>query len=171
MKKWIEVSDADKFKLWFDYPIKQLESIKGGHGGFCALMVALPLYERFYRYAVSKGAPDNRPEWVKNDLLLKTTDEAKMFWQVFRDGLCHTGSFFEETRDYKKEDLPSISLDEKHSYSPKFLTREGIFIVELNPWKFWKHVLDKYTSDPGVLDYAKAPLLPLHMLSAGVDKE
>ncbi len=165
MPKLFEVADESKFQIWYDLPIQTLEHfINHGHGGICALMIALPLYERVYRYAVLNGTPDNRPVWVKNDLHLDSEQDAKIFWNVFRDGLCHTGSFFEESDKYERGELPQISLDGSYTHEPKFVRGHGIFVVQLNPWEFCKHVLGKYKGNSGLLRYAKAPLLPLYIV-------
>lgn len=165
MKKIFEVPDEDKFKLWYEGPLRVLEGfIKHGHGGICALMVALPLYERVYRYAVLNGTPDNRPEWVKDDLHLDSIEDAKIFWNVFRDGLCHSGSFFEESEKYERGELPKIHLDAKFTYKPKFVRKNDQFVVRFNPWDFCKHVLKKYENNRGLLSYDKAPLIPLYLV-------
>jgi hypothetical protein len=165
MSKIFEFVDESKFEIWYSLPIQVLEGfIKHGHGGICALMIALPLYERVYRYGVLNGVPDNRPLWVKSDLRLDSEEDAKIFWNVFRDGLCHTGSFFEESEKYDRGDLPQISLSADFTHEPKFIRDSGKFIVQLNPWAFCQHVLSKYKNNSGLLRYAKAPLLPLYIV-------
>ena len=94
----LEAPPQDRFRIWYKEPFEMLERMNMGNGAIIALMMSLPLYERVYRHKVStKEIIDNRPLWVKNDLKLKTEAEAQIFWNVFRDGLCHTGSFFEES--------------------------------------------------------------------------
>ena len=171
MPKVFEVDEESKFEIWYKSPIQVLDKgIDHGCGGICALMVALPLYERCYRYGVLNGVPDNRPLWVKNDLHLDSEEDAKIFWNVFRDGLCHTGSFFEESDKYEKGELPQISLHGDYTHEPKFVRGHDIFIIQLSPWKFCNHVLSKYKGNIGLLRYAKAPLLSLRV-SIGDKKE
>jgi hypothetical protein len=126
--------------------------------------MALPLYERAFRHAVIKGTPDNRPLWVKKDYRLNTEREPQICWNAFRDGLCHTGSFFEESEKAKSERwiLPHIGLDAAY---PPFLelTKDnaGNEVIIVNPWKLVSHILQKYEGNIELLEYAPAPLLPL----------
>jgi hypothetical protein len=167
MAMLVKISEQDRFSIWYSGPLKRLEQcIDHGHGAIAALMVALPLYERWVRFRVLKGAPDNRPQIISDDLQIGDPEKAKIFWNVFRDGLCHTGSFFEESEKAQKEGwtLPKISLDGAHPQFPRFTkhptTGEGI--IEVNPWGLIHHILDKYEGNDELLQYEKAPLLDLH---------
>ena len=170
MIREIEISVEERFDMWYLQPLKMLESRQDEDHGACAiiaLMVVMPLYERLYHFAVKNGVPDNRPVWVMNDLHLQSIDEAKLFWNVFRDGLCHTGSFFCESDKSIKHGwtLPKISLDAKHPSFPTFeKTEDGKDVIIVNPWGFMHHVLQKYSGNTSLLEYASAPLLPLHYL-------
>lgn len=134
-----------------------------GHGGIAALVIVMPLYERAYRFAVTKGTPDNRPLWVKNDLNLQTQDQAKIFWNKFRDGLCHTAAFFDESDKYSS--LPEIGFDAKYPDMPTFTKdKNDKDVIIMNIWGFVDHVLKKYDGNQEILEYVPAPLLPLHRI-------
>lgn len=159
----VQVSPEDRFRIWYIEPLEKLESIPRGNGAILALTVIMPLYERVYRFEKSKNHPNtnNRNKWVMNDLNLNSEDEAKFFWNVFRDGLCHTGSFFEQSD--KPWTLPKIGLDVTYPALPTFTkTNTGEDAIILNPWKFVQHILKKYKGNKELLEYAPAPLLPLH---------
>jgi hypothetical protein len=160
----LEVAPEDKFRIWYKEPFQMLEEMNKGNGAIIALMMSLPLYERAYRHKVStKEIRDNRPLWVKEDLKLKTEEEARKFWNAFRDGLCHTGSFFEEND--KGEILPQIGLDAKYPDLPEFTKdQNGKDVIIVNPWKLVSHILQKYEGNIPLLEYAPAPLLPLHYI-------
>jgi hypothetical protein len=160
----LEVPDEAKFKIWYLDSIKVLRDRKDGHGAISALMIVFPLYERLYRFAVHNGTPDNRPEWVKNDLGLDSKEDAKIFWNVLRDGLCHAGSFFEESDIYDRDELPRISISGSFNHPPKLVRSNSSFVLEINPWKFCDHVLKRYESNAPLLSFSKAPLLSLHVL-------
>lgn len=165
--KLIPVSAEERFRIWYIEPLDLLSKTEFGHGAILALMAIMPLYERVYEYLLStKSVPDNRPLWVKNDLNLNSEDEAKLFWNVFRDGLCHTGSFYEESDKSKKNNwtLPKISLGVKHPNFPTFTKINNQDVITINPWGFISHVLAKYQGDLALLEYAPAPLLALHLL-------
>jgi hypothetical protein len=161
--KTIEVSLEDRFRIWYLEPIETLKTcLKNGNGAIAALMIAMPLYERVYRFALSNNEPHtgNRPLWVMNDLRLKSETEAKLFWNVFRDGLCHTGSFFEQSD--RSSSLPKIGLDGKYPDFPTFITTEtGEDAIIVNPWNFIAYILNKYEDNVLLLEYESAPLLPL----------
>lgn len=159
MQRLEEVPIQERFRIWYKEPLAHLRRMDHGHGGIAALVLIMPLYERAYRFAVHKGAPDNRPLWVKNDLSLKSENEAKIFWNKFRDGLCHTGSFFEQSDKYTT--LPDIGLDASYPDMPTFTKVENDVII-LNVWGFVDHVLTKYEGNQEILEYVPAPLLLLH---------
>lgn len=159
-EEFTDVSLEDRFAIWYLSPLRNLEKMDFGHGAIAALTIAMPLYERVYMFLVTKGLPDNRPEWVKEDLKLNSVEEAKLFWNVFRDGLCHTGSFFEQSGKYSE--LPKIGLDAKYPDFPTFKKNEdNEDVIIVNPWKLITHILGKYKGNTEILSYAPAPLLPL----------
>ena len=163
----IEVPIEDRFRIWYEEPLAELAKFKRGNGGILALIVVMPLYERAYNFEDSKSnVPDGRAKWVKDDLGLKSDLEAKLFWNVFRDGFCHFGSALEVSHNKRLEgeDIPKISLDGKHPDLPVFEDIDGKSIIKLNPWGLVSHVLRKYHGQTELLEYARAPLLPLHYL-------
>lgn len=170
MATLIKVSEQDRFGMWYSGPISFIEKhIEGGHGAIVALMVALPLYERWIRFQIANGARNNRPQLISDDLKIGDLEKAKIFWNVFRDGLCHTGSFFEQSEKAIAEGwtLPKISLDAGHPPFPRFVKHaSGEDVIEINPWGLVQHILDKYKGNDALLQYEKAPLLDLHYVSA-----
>lgn len=163
-------------QLWFDQPLCVIEhggQIPDGNGAIIALMAVFPLYER-YLDSVRAKEPAGTDYWkcLAEDSGLHDLQKAAMFWNVFRDGLLHTGMFFEDSEKARKPQkqwtLPKISLDGHHPPLPRYgITDKGEQVICLNPWGFVKHVLDKYRADPGLLTRdADSPLLLLSFVSS-----
>src|SRR5258708_27465715 len=101
------ISTDQRFQWWYRDIFTYLEKTKEiplGNGAIAALMMVLPLYERYLTVELQKDPTyvaasqqlqsEKRFKLIAKDLHL-SEQEAKLFWNVFRDGLCHTGSFFE----------------------------------------------------------------------------
>ena len=167
MKKVIKVDDKIKFQIWYKDSIENLKKLPNGNGAIAALMVTFPLYESCYDYELKiNKIRDNRPLWVKADLNLQTEKEAQIFWNVFRDGLSHSATFFEVSdKSPKLGTLPNVRLSGKYTHAPQFVQDKNEFVIQLNPWSFCDHVLTKYQKNSNLLSYdPNAPLLALHWI-------
>src|SRR5438445_6888883 len=161
----IEVSSEDRFKKWYSGPLQFLEhKVPGGDGAVSALMTVIPLYER---YVLSEVGDDDskRPQFVQSDLKLKSLKESCVFWNVFRDGLCHRGHFFEESKKSLDKGwiLPKVSLHIENPPLPVFGTdpHSGKKVIYLNPWGLVSHIMKKYEGNIKLIEKADAPLIPL----------
>ena len=84
----------EKIEGWFVRAIDKLDELPEGDGAFAALMIVLPLYER---YIVGKlklerkeaGEADKQEEMSK-DLELDNKQRS-IFWAIFRVGFTHQG--------------------------------------------------------------------------------
>ncbi len=162
----IEVPAEVKFKKWYSNAIEILGKLNHGDGGIAALMVALPLYER-YLTDVTGGDVHKRASVIKDELGFADDLQARIFWNVFRDGLCHMGTFWEESDKSVEKGwvLPKVGLDDKHPPIPTFTKdSDGKDVIIVNPWKFVEFILGKYSSNPNLLHSATAQLLPLYFV-------
>ena len=169
MKNIIKVPVEDRFHIWYAQPLQHIkDTIANGNGAIVALMVAIPLYERYLQKELQKDKTKNRPQIISDDLKFGDIEKAKRFWNVFRDGLCHTGSFFEVSDKSRQKSwkLPKIGLDGKYPDLPIFIqdptTKDEVIIV--NPWGLITHILNKYKDNMSLLEDLDSPLLPLQYM-------
>ena len=141
-----DASPLEKFEGWFVRAVDKLDELPEGDGAFAALMIALPLYER---YIVAKLKLEGRPsgeadkkEEMSNDLGLDNTQRS-IFWAIYRVGFTHQAM----GQHGKTKWLVSHTFGEL----PKFQTIQGVDYVCLDPWKFARRVLKKYQDDPRLI--------------------
>ena len=86
--------DYDHFRMWYVEPLRALEVMPEGQGGFIALATACFLYERYAAAVLnSQGKKADRSGKLRqlvNDFNVNDAT-AKAFWNVIRDGLLHQG--------------------------------------------------------------------------------
>lgn len=164
-----EANLEERFKIWYldiFHHLEKTKDIPGGNGAIVALAAAMPLYERWLDEESKKHTPQKkRAVLLMADLGLKTEEEAGKFWNVFRDGLCHSGSFYtsSSTASGKGWILPKVGLSADHPDKPHFAKTpdgktEAIFV---NPWGLIRHILIKYEGNPMLIRLVDTPLLPL----------
>ncbi len=140
-------SSIERFDGWFVKPIEKLEELPEGDGAFAALMITLPLYERYIdaklKLAGKDRTPENKEEEAGKDLGLED-QQRRIFWSIFRIGFMHQAmGTFGNTMwlvDDSIGDLPEFRDIGSHSY------------VCLNPWKFAKRLFAKYRDDHRLID-------------------
>jgi hypothetical protein len=156
------------FKRWFEASVLALQkNLKDGDGAIAALMVVLPLYERYIHVTRNLSA-EPKPAFCQlmaSEFELDTQSQAETFWTTFRHGFCHTGMPFVE--NIQGVALPKVGLNGAYPKLPKFVTEPGGEpAIVLDPWKFAHHVLDIYRANPSLLEqHQDAPLLPIHIVT------
>lgn len=158
----IEVSTEVKFQKWYVAPIDVLRKMDHGDGGIAALIIAFPLYER-YLTKLTGSDSSKRADAVRADLGLDDEHQARLFWNVFRDGLCHMATFWEESdRSVDKGwVLPKVGIDDDYPL-PRFVDSGGETTIRASAWGLVDHILKKYSDDPSLITHVTAPLLPLY---------
>lgn len=137
---------SERFEGWFVQPIEKLAELPEGDGAFAALMIALPLYER---YIVAKLKLAGQPAGDKEKQAEMSADlglddnKRKKFWAIFRVGFTHQGM----GQHGQTRWIVSHTYDEV----PQFHTINGCDCVCLDPWKFARRVLQKYSDDPRLI--------------------
>ena len=137
-----EMTDALLFERWFGCSIDKLRELPTGDGAFAALMIAIPLYER---YIIAKlklaGDPTEDPNVqyaIGNDLRLDER-QRRVFWDTFRNGFMHQGM----AKGGKTKWMISHIFGEV----PEFRTFAGEEYICLDPWKFADRVLAQFRAD------------------------
>lgn len=155
-------SPAERFDGWFVKPIEKLKKLPGGDGGFAAMMIAIPLYER---YIVGKLKLEGRPtgeEEIRNEIAadLRLNDHQRsVFWEIFRNGFMHQAM--------PKAGKTEWVVSDKYGELPEFKTYQGCSYVCLDPWKFVNRVLDKFKQDSRLIIASEGfPLADVFLVSA-----
>lgn len=129
--------DYDQFRSWYYEPLKTLETMPSGQGGFVAVATACFLYER-YAVAIlkSQGKKANRAGIViqlSNDFEVDG-ETAEVFWKVIRDGILHQGM------PLRSDDLPIWGFHDAYPALDLVINDNGPFL-KVQPWKFTERVL------------------------------
>ena len=166
---------SELFNIWFVKPLEILKAEIGPDAGWVALMVTLPLYERWIRAKLKteaatthKGNGDKaRDELIWKDLGLDNIEQAQTFWSVMRDGISHSAMpRIGDSRKQKKADNPRYVLHTKCSAFPVFGEYDGKPIIYINPWKFADHVIQLLKDQPNLIfvDSKEFPLASVEAL-------
>lgn len=140
------------FSRWFVIPLRTLESIPNGDGGFIALATSCFLYER---YAIARlkrsGKKANRLSLIKqlSDDFETNEDTAKAFWDVIRDGILHQG--MPKQSNQGKTDLPGYIFHHSFAFPVELVKMGTEPVLKIQPWLFMSKVLDLCQDDIGLL--------------------
>jgi hypothetical protein len=147
----------EHFDSWF---VNVLESLyEARDAGFVIMMTIFPLLERYLRQRSGiPGENDRLTDKFFDELrgifpALGDADQARAFWQVYRNGLLHQGTFSQQVTLYygvASHDIPETILIDKTA---------GNFVV--HPVRFAKQVLEQIGNDFSTYEGATsaAPLL------------
>jgi len=138
--------DYDRFRMWYVEPLRALEEMPKGQGGFIALATACFLYER-YAVAALRAQGKKADRSGKLSQLASDFDvddaTAKAFWDVIRDGLLHQGMPMQQKQN---ELLPRYAFH--HLYPLMSLENiHGEIWLKVQPWKFMNKVLSIWDSN------------------------
>ena len=135
------VEDREQFDKWYAKPLKHLEQMPDGHGGFVVLATACFLYER---YAIAVLKSHNRQGNTKNLKSQLASDfsvneqTADAFWEVIRVGILHQGMPKQKANN---EILPPWGFNSTY---PALLLDDinGLPFLKVEPFKFMHRVLE-----------------------------
>ena len=136
------MSAIQLFERWFGNSIDKLRELPTGDGAFAALMIALPLYERYIIAKLKLAGSGTKDADIKcaiaTDLQLDDR-QRRIFWAAFRNGFMHQGM----ARHGKTQWMISHVFGEL----PEFRTYAGKECICLDPWKFADRVLAQFRAD------------------------
>ena len=156
-KKILESDSAELFYRWYVVPLKYLETLPNGDGGFVVLATSCFLYERYAKAKLKtdglKGSTENVIMQLSNDY---DTDKetAEAFWRVIRNGFLHQGmplkneggnAVFPNWQTSHVYEIP-INLKKEHNNA----------ILQIQPWLFRDKVFDLYQSSPQYIEHNKS---------------
>lgn len=135
-----------KFKIWYVEPIKKLEELPNGNGGFVAFIVGLALYERLITAKLIINNQEPTDESKKNAMNIDlgiTEGQRTVFWDLFRNGLLHQAMPKTGKTDYFFRD--------DFSDKPLFIESDGECFIHINPWKFTYRVINEFLLQPELI--------------------
>ncbi len=154
------MSAIDLFERWFGNAIEKLRELPAGGGAFAALMISIPLYERFVIAKLKLAGKPTDEATVQAEIgsdLNLNDGQRRVFWEMFRNGFMHQAM----AKDGKTKWMVSHVFGAK----PEFKTMDGIQYVCLDPWKFSAAVLDKFRSDPQLITTSESfPLASIFVM-------
>lgn len=156
---------TERFERWFAQSISKLKELPTGDGAFAALMIAIPLYERYIIGKLKLSGSETKEADVKAavsaDLKLDSKQRS-IFWDMFRNGFMHQAM----PTDGKTKWMVSSEFGE----IPEFKEVEGVNCILLDPWKFADRVIKKYKDNPDVITASDSfPLASIFLLSPDED--
>lgn len=143
------------FEKWYVTPLKVLESIPGGDGGFVALATSCFLYER-YATAVFKNSPNptkaDRDAKIRQFMIDFEVDEetAEAFWDVIRDGLLHSG--MPKQGKHGKQVLPYWAFRHEFPKPVELTEHSGKRVLKIQPWLVMDKVVSLWRRNLALLD-------------------
>jgi len=135
--------DYESFKIWYIEPLRKLEEMPSGQGGFIALATSCFLFER-YAVAILNSQGKKADRAGKVGQLSKEfsidIETANTFWNVIRNGMLHQGM------PLHNENLLSCSFH--HTYPAiALIKKDGGRILIVQPWKFTDRVLELWINN------------------------
>jgi hypothetical protein len=144
------------FERWYIVPLRWLEAIPNGDGAFVAFAISLALYERFARSAI-KANGEKADTSAVTALLAQhfeiTDDEAKVFWQIMRDGMQHQGMPMQQQRG---ESILPWRFSGSFSKPIQFASEGSERVLQVQPWLFRDAVLRLYRERPDLIDVSRS---------------
>ena len=138
------------FRRWYIAPLRRLEELPNGDGGFVVLATACFLYERyakaFLKAAGDSGTTDNLIARLSADFGIPD-DAARAFWNVIRDGFLHQGMPLIKNQQGNLVDGWRTCATHEHA-----IELDGK-ILKVEPWRFRDRVLDLFDSRPDLIEH------------------
>ena len=142
--------DQMSFDLWYVQPLKSLQNMPNGRGGFVALATACLLYERYAIADLKNQQKKTDRHAILNNIMIDFSvdyETAKAFWDVIRDGLLHQAMPMQQKRNAT---LPSWGFH--HDYPVMSLEEiNGEQFLKVQPWKFMDRVLELWEDNFNLL--------------------
>lgn len=130
------------FENCFSEPLALLREMPEGKGAVVALATSLFLYERYWSILPRDERESTRPRQLAKDFH-STEDDAKVFWDMFRNGLLHLGVPMQRKRGQPLNPY-SMQPDAEHPFLVDRSDPDEKLIV--NPWLFCDRVLELWTN-------------------------
>lgn len=134
------------FRRCFEVPLEVLRRLPNGDGGFAAMIVACPLYERYVAHVRGRATEQDVADQLWADFGLDRSD-GQTVRNVVRHGLLHSAMVKPRTGTI---DRPWVIHD---SFARPFSMDRSTTppTLRIQPWRFVDYVLDVYRRQPEII--------------------
>ena len=161
------MNSIEYFRRWFVNPIKKLEDLPKGDGGFAAFMIVIPLYDRYIRAKLKLAGKCTADESVRKEIskdLRMDDKQRRVFWAMFRNGFMHQGM--------PKKGETKYMFSSSFSAIPEFKEINNKNFICLDPWKFSERVLNKFLEEPKLITVSEScPLASIFVMPNDIKNE
>ena len=150
----IEADPRKLFERWYVRPLRELERLPDGDGGFVVLATCCFLYERYAKAYLRDLGEKESDENVKRQLARDfgvRRDVAEAFWDVIRHGLLHGG--MPKTQDRGRTSLPDWRMHGAFQEPIELVPNGTSTELRVQPWLFRDRVLELYQARPDLIAY------------------
>jgi len=143
------------FDTWYVRPLRMLQSLPNGSGGFVALATSCFLYER-YATAVIENSPNARKATrnAKINQFMNDFDvdeeTAGAFWDVIRNGLLHGA--MPKQRGHGKWPLPDWAFRHDFPKPVELFEHSGKLTLKVQPWMVMEKVISLWQENLDLLE-------------------
>ena len=141
------------FNHWFVVPLQWLKAVPNNDGSFIALASALFLYERYIvaklKASGEKATEPKKMQHIANDFGVETR-EARIFWNVMRDGVLHQG--MPKVWEQGKKLPEWIFNHEKSDFAFELRETNGQSLLIVQPWLVVDKVIQLWQDNLNLLE-------------------
>ncbi|TSA50185.1 hypothetical protein D4R47_02630 [archaeon] len=157
MRREIEADPRKLFERWYVQPLRELEKLPDGDGGFVVLATCCFLYERYARAYLrdsgEKASDENVICQLSRDFGVPR-DIAEVFWNVIRNGFLHQG--MPKARDNRgRTSLPGWRTHHAFPRPIDLVSGKAPTELQIQPWLFRDRVFELYQARPDLIAYDK----------------
>lgn len=153
---------VERFNGWFVRSIDKLKELPEGDGAFAAMLIALPLYERFIVAKLKLGGEPIGQDEIAREIgadLGLAEGERRAFWAMFRTGFMHQAMV--------QTGKTVWLVSHRFGALPEFRTYGGRSCLCVDPWKFADRVLATFLQDPRLITASESfPLADVFAVDA-----
>ncbi len=157
MRREIEADPIRLFKRWYVRPLRELEKLPDGDGGFVVLATCCFLYERYakayLRDSGEKASDENVIGQFARDFGVQR-NVAEVFWNVIRNGFLHQG--MPKARDDRgRTSLPGWRTHHAFPRPIDLVSGKAPTELQIQPWLFRDRVFEFYQARPDLIAHDK----------------
>lgn len=156
MKRKVEKNPIRLFERWYVRPLRDLEKLPDGDGGFVVLATCCFLYERYAKAYLQdsgeKASDENLIDQFARDFAIQR-NAARAFWDVIRNGFLHQGMPKARARD--RTSLPGWRTHHAFLKPIDLISGKAQEELQIQPWLFRDRVFELYQARPDLIAYDK----------------
>jgi hypothetical protein len=148
----IETDPLTLFRRWYSVPLRELEKLPNGDGGFVVLATSCFLYERYAKAALDSTGTRATDEAMIGQLaadLQSDVDTATQFWDLIRNGFLHQA--MPKQKVFGKAAPTRWETNGVFTAPFRIATDTSGSVLQIQPWLFRDRVLDLFEGRPDLI--------------------